>query len=81
MTTIKDNLAGVELQILQACKQANRPRSAITLLAVSKTKPQALIEQAYQAGQRAFGESYARYFKDHINFANSTDSRLRYQRR
>lgn len=58
MTTIKDNLAGVELQILQACKQANRPRSAITLLAVSKTKPQALIEQAYQAGQRAFGESY-----------------------
>jgi len=58
MTTIKDNLATVELQILQACNKAQRPRNEVSLLAVSKTKPQALIEQAYQAGQREFGESY-----------------------
>jgi pyridoxal phosphate enzyme (YggS family) len=29
----------------------------VTLVAVSKTKPVAIIEQAYQAGQRVFGEN------------------------
>ena len=31
---------------------------AVTLLAVSKTHPAALVEQALAAGQRAFGENY-----------------------
>lgn len=30
----------------------------VTLVAVSKTKPNALIEEAYAAGQRDFGENY-----------------------
>jgi len=30
----------------------------VTLIAVSKTKPAALIQEAYQAGQRDFGENY-----------------------
>ena len=30
----------------------------ITLIAVSKTKPVALIKEAYDAGQRNFGENY-----------------------
>ena len=51
MTPIKDNITAVELQILQACQQAKRQRSEVQLLAVSKTKPSQLIEQAYQAGQ------------------------------
>jgi pyridoxal phosphate enzyme (YggS family) len=59
MISIKDNIAGVELQISSACQQAQRERNDVTLLAVSKTKPKELIEQAYDAGQRAFGESYA----------------------
>lgn len=58
MTPIKENLAAVELQILQACHQANRSRHDVCLLAVSKTKTRQLIEQAYQSGQRSFGESY-----------------------
>ena len=36
----------------------NRSADEVTLLAVSKTKPVEVIEQAYDAGQRAFGESY-----------------------
>ncbi len=58
MTHIKDNLAGVELQISQACQLANRSIGEVCLMAVSKTKPAELIEQAYNAGQRVFGESY-----------------------
>ena len=58
MINIKDNLALIEQQILQACKQGNRPEKSVSLLAVSKTKPATLIEQAYQCGQLEFGESY-----------------------
>lgn len=58
MTLIKDNITMLEVQISQACKKANRSINDVSLLAVSKTKPIAMIEQAYQAGQRAFGESY-----------------------
>jgi len=58
MTLIKDNIAAIKAQISQACNQCSRSIDDVTLLAVSKTKPSLLIEQAYQAGQRAFGESY-----------------------
>ncbi len=58
MTHIKNNLAQVNAQIAQACKLANRSIDEVCLLAVSKTKPAQMIEQAYMAGQRTFGESY-----------------------
>jgi len=58
MTHIKDNLAAVKLQIAQASQLAKRSIDDVSLLAVSKTKPANLIEQAYLSGQRDFGESY-----------------------
>lgn len=58
MTPIKDNLAKINLQIFNACELAKRQTSQVTLLAVSKTKTSAMIEQAYLAGQREFGENY-----------------------
>jgi pyridoxal phosphate enzyme (YggS family) len=58
MTHIKDNLTAVELQISQACQLAHRSIDEVCLLAVSKTKPATFIQQAYECGQRAFGESY-----------------------
>lgn len=58
MIAIKDNIADVELQISSACQRANRNDKNVTLLAVSKTKPREMLEQAYDAGQRHFGESY-----------------------
>jgi len=67
MTTIKDNLATVELQISQACISAKRSRRDVSLLAVSKTKPTQLIEQAYAAGQKEFGESYVQEAVDKVN--------------
>ena len=58
MNHIKDNLAQVELQIKQACEQAGRDNQSVQLLAVSKTKPASMVEQAFHAGQRDFGENY-----------------------
>jgi len=58
MIDIKHNLATIEQQIFQACQQSERSAQDVRLLAVSKTKTSKLVEQAYQAGQREFGESY-----------------------
>ena len=74
MIAIKDNIAAVELQISSACYQAHRHADEITLLAVSKTKTVELIEQAYDAGQRAFGESYVQEAVEKIiALQNKTD--------
>ena len=67
MINIKDNLDKIKAQIQQACQQSGRlisldaqaeQSTRVSLLAVSKTKPASLIEQAYLAGQRDFGENY-----------------------
>ena len=58
MIDIKHNITIIEQQIFQACQQSQRSNDQVQLLAVSKTKPITMIEQAYQAGQRAFGENY-----------------------
>ena len=54
---IKSNLIEVEQNIIKACEKSGRCRDEITLIAVSKTKPVALLEEAYEAGMRNFGEN------------------------
>ena len=54
---IQTNLREVEQNILAACEKAGRSREEITLIAVSKTKPVSLLEDAYHAGVRDFGEN------------------------
>jgi pyridoxal phosphate enzyme (YggS family) len=54
---IVDNLATVQARIRAAAARVQRDPTGITLVAVSKTKPMALIEAAYAAGQRDFGEN------------------------
>ncbi|MCA9523414.1 MAG: YggS family pyridoxal phosphate-dependent enzyme [Myxococcales bacterium] len=49
----------VRRRIELACRAAGRPVDAVTLLAVSKTQPDAAIRAAVAAGQRDFGENYA----------------------
>ncbi len=58
MRSIDDNLQAVRRRITSAAAAAGRDPRDVTLLAVSKTHPAALVEQALQAGQRAFGENY-----------------------
>lgn len=55
---IETQLQQVQQRIKAAARQFGRPRDAVQLLAVSKTKPAAMVEAAYQAGQRHFGENY-----------------------
>src|SRR5436190_7338255 len=58
MRSIDDNLQAVRQRISAAAAAAGRDARDVTLLAVSKTHPAALVEQAFAAGQRAFGENY-----------------------
>lgn len=51
------NLARVREQIAAAAARAGRSPGEITLVAVTKTKPPALIRQALAAGQLDFGEN------------------------
>ncbi len=54
---LKENLAKVEANIQAACERSSRPRSEVTLIAVSKTKPVEMIQEVYNAGIRNFGEN------------------------
>ena len=54
---VKENLAEVETRIDQACERAGRKREEVTLIAVSKTKPVSMMEEAMGAGIVDFGEN------------------------
>ena len=54
---ISENIAAVEKEIDDVCKKSGRDRSEVTLIAVSKTKPIEMIEEAYNTGCRDFGEN------------------------
>lgn len=54
---VAENLQSVEEKISAACQRAGRRREDVTLVAVSKTKPESMVAEAYGAGQRDFGEN------------------------
>tara|TARA_B100000989_G_scaffold297219_1_gene282375 strand:+ start:9345 stop:10028 length:684 start_codon:yes stop_codon:yes gene_type:complete len=57
MSALKEQLAILEESITRQCLEGGRKREEITLIAVSKTKPVYMIQEAYAAGQRHFGEN------------------------
>ncbi len=59
---IQENLRQIRSRIAAACARAARDPAGVRLVAVSKTKPAALVEAAAAAGQRLFGESYVQEF-------------------
>lgn len=54
---LKENLMHVEENIAKACEKAGRDRNDVTLIAVSKTKPVEMLQEAYDLGVRVFGEN------------------------
>lgn len=66
MATITSKLQLVQSRIEQACSKVDRPADGVTLLAVSKTFPAADVRQAFEAGQRRFGENYVQEAVDKI---------------
>ena len=55
---LKENLEYVKKQVEEACIRSGRDSSDVTIVAVSKTKPEEAIMELYEAGQRDFGENY-----------------------
>lgn len=54
---IKDNIAYVNKNIRTACEKAGRAPEEVSLICVSKTKPVEMLQEAYEAGARDFGEN------------------------
>ena len=60
MNQIATNIAKVKHRIQQAAELSDRAMTEVTLLAVSKKHPAAVIHDAYSStGQQHFGENYA----------------------
>ena len=57
MSSVQTNLSEIHARIESAATRCGRKASEIQLVAVSKTHPPELIREAFEAGQRAFGES------------------------
>ena len=55
--SVRDNLQEIRSRISSACTTAGRNDEDVTLIAVTKTVRAAHIQEAYDAGQRDFGES------------------------
>lgn len=61
---VKENLKKVQENIENACKRSGRLAEEVTLIAVSKTKPMEMIEEALAAGKTEFGENKAQEMKE-----------------
>ena len=61
---LKENLEAVEERIRAACTRAGRNRDEVTLIAVSKTKPVEMLQEAYGLGVRVFGENKVQEIRD-----------------
>lgn len=57
--SVAEALARVRARIAAAASAVGRAVESVELLAVSKGHPSDLVREAYAAGQRRFGESYA----------------------
>ena len=55
--SIRDNLDRVREELAAASARAGRSPHEVRLMAVSKTHPVAALREAYEAGQRLFGEN------------------------
>jgi pyridoxal phosphate enzyme (YggS family) len=60
--SISENVVAVRERIAAAARRAGRNSSDIALMAVSKTQPPDRIREAYDAGQRLFGENRVQEF-------------------
>ena len=56
-TGIRENICQVNGRIRKACAVSGRKESDVTLIAVSKTKPLSMLQEAYACGCRHFGEN------------------------
>ena len=63
---IADKLQQVRARIAQACASASRPVQSVTLLVVTKTYGPEAVREAFEGGERRFGENYVQEGVDKI---------------
>lgn len=64
---IAERLKSAYRQIAEIKQKNHSVRADAQIIAVSKTKPAALVQQAYAAGQRQFGENYVQELVEKAN--------------
>jgi pyridoxal phosphate enzyme (YggS family) len=64
VASVEDALAVVRSRIHEACRRSGRASRDVTLVAISKTVPVALVRRAWEAGVEDFGENYAAELAD-----------------
>ena len=72
---ISDNLTLVRNNIEKAAGKAGRDPGSVTLIAVSKTKPLAMVEECISAGQTDFGENKPQELRDKFDTLGREDIR------
>jgi len=72
--SIKDNLAVVRQHLSQAATEAGRSPEEIQLIAVSKTKPAAMINETVLANHTAFGENMVQEAINKMSALNNLDN-------
>jgi len=63
---IRDNLKEVHGRIDDAVKRGDRDPASVHLISVSKTKPLSMLQEAYEYGERDFGENKVQELLDKI---------------
>ncbi|HEX5037358.1 MAG TPA: YggS family pyridoxal phosphate-dependent enzyme [bacterium] len=74
---ISKSLLEIHRRIAAAASRVGRAESEVTLVAVCKAQPREKIQEAVAAGQRDFGENYARELLDHFG-PGALDLRLHF---
>lgn len=57
MSLLIDNIYKIEQRIAESCSRSGRERESVNLLAVSKTKPPHIVDEAAGHGLKFFGEN------------------------
>ncbi len=64
---ITENISKVRKNMEEACRVSGRNPEEVSLIAVSKTKPVSMLQEAYDAGCRDFGENKVQEIMDKID--------------
>jgi len=73
LDNICNNINTISKRIASACLKAGRNPSEVTLVAVSKTKPNDFILKALECGQLAFGENKMQELETKMSAISHTD--------
>lgn len=73
MIAVTENFRKIQDLLAQAAVDAGRDPGSVTLVAVSKTHPPAMVREAVAAGQRHFGENFVQEALDKIGELGRND--------